>query len=129
MMSTLKIQIGLKIYNDLKKKSGIRILQNVDEKELISIVDNCKFGIFPSNYEGFGMPILETIARGKNILVNNKLELDHFQNCQKVRLVSFDQMITNDDILWAETYHDCNDECISSKNWLDSVHVIKKYID
>ena len=107
---------GIKIFNILKNDFGVNILQNINEKELISIVDNCVFSIFPSDYEGIGMPILETIARGKNILVNNKLELDHFRNSERVKFVSFDKIINDKDILWAETYHDQINELYLPKN-------------
>ena len=117
---------GIKIFNILKNDFGVNILQNINEKELISIVDNCVFSIFPSDYEGFGMPILETIARGKNsFLVNNKLELDHFRNSERVKFVSFDKIINDKDILWAETYHDQINESISSKDWSDSANTLK----
>ena len=104
-------------------------LENIRENELISIVDNCVFSIFPSHYEGFGMPILETIARGKNILVNNELELDHFKNSERVKFVSFDKIINDEDILWAETYHNQINGCISAKDWSDSAASLKKYIN
>ena len=75
------------------------------------------------------MPILETIARGKNILVNNELELDHFRNSEKVKFVSFDKIINDEDILWAETYHNQIKECISVKDWSDSAASLKKYLN
>ncbi len=120
---------GKKILNILKKDFNVIILENIGENELISIVDNCVFSIFPSHYEGFGMPILETIARGKNILVNNQLELDHFKNSERVKFVSFDKIINDEDILWAETYHNQINGCISTKDWSDSAASLRKYIN
>lgn len=129
LIGTPQDRSGVKILNILKNDFNVIILQNIEEKELISIVDNCVFSIFPSDYEGFGMPILETIARGKNILVNSKLELDHFRVSERVKFVSFDKIIDDKDILWAETYHNQINECISSKDWSDSAASLKKYLN
>ena len=129
LVGTSQDKTGDIILNRLKKITNIRILENISEKELIEIVRNSEFGIFPSNYEGFGMPILETISQGKNILVNEKLQLDHFKHNNRIKFVSFKKNISNHDIFWAQTYHKSNDNCISKNNWANSVAKIEKYLD
>lgn len=43
----------------------------VPDEELISLYDQCLFYVFPSLYEGFGLPPLEAIALGAPIVVSN----------------------------------------------------------
>ena len=120
---------GYEIIEKLKKMPMIRIVQNIDEDGLICLVQNCEFSIFPSKYEGFGMPILEAISQGKNVLVNNELELDHFKKCDRVKFVSFDKIINEKDLVWAQTYHSSNSECISNKDWSHSANEILNWVN
>lgn len=48
----------------LKKHPNIRFLNRVDDKTLIKIYSNAKVFIYPSRYEGFGIPPLEAQACG-----------------------------------------------------------------
>ena len=42
-----------------------------DEKEIIAIYDRTKLFVYPSLYEGFGMPLIEAIARGCRVLCSD----------------------------------------------------------
>jgi len=56
------------------KESGLRqqIKQkSFDEKELGHFYKNAKFFVFPSQYEGFGIPVLESMACGCPIILSN----------------------------------------------------------
>lgn len=45
------------------------------DKEFACIMSGCKAVIFPSLYEGFGMPIVEAMLYGKPVLCSNKASL------------------------------------------------------
>ena len=120
---------GDKIIEKLEKMPMIRIVQNIDEDRLICLVKNCEFSIFPSRYEGFGMPILEAISQGKNVLVNNELELDHFKKCDRVKFISFNKTIDEKDLAWAQTYHSSDPKCISNKDWSHSANEILNLVN
>jgi glycosyltransferase involved in cell wall biosynthesis len=47
----------------------------VDERELAALMDACAALIFPSLYEGFGMPVLEAMARGRPVLCSGVTSL------------------------------------------------------
>ena len=47
----------------------------LSEEELAALLASCKALIFPSLYEGFGMPILEAMAFSKPILCSNVTSL------------------------------------------------------
>ncbi len=43
--------------------------------EFASLLDNCRGVIFPSLYEGFGMPVLEAMEHGKPVACSNRTSL------------------------------------------------------
>ena len=50
----------------LKKKGRpIKWLQHVDQETLETKYSRCLFTVYPSLYEGYGLPILESLIRGK----------------------------------------------------------------
>ena len=47
----------------------------VSDSQLVALIENCKAFVFPSYYEGFGMPPLEALLRGATIIVSNSSSL------------------------------------------------------
>lgn len=60
-----------KKYIDLNKIKNLLILGYVTDDEVASLMSNCKAFIFPSKFEGFGIPPLEAIALGATAIVSN----------------------------------------------------------
>jgi hypothetical protein len=56
---------------DTDLASKISILQNVNDAELERFYENCLFTIFPSFYEGWGLPVAESFAHGKLCVSSN----------------------------------------------------------
>ncbi|HMB08316.1 MAG TPA: glycosyltransferase, partial [Isosphaeraceae bacterium] len=46
-------------------KDRIRIFDNLGDAELAWLYRNCLFTVFPSLYEGWGLPVVESLALGK----------------------------------------------------------------
>ena len=98
-------KFGLSIRKNLQNYKNIKIYSNISELRLMKLVDNSLFAIFPSNYEGFGMPILEAISLKKKILISKSLKLKHFNNCSLVKRVDFKNGVKVKDINWAKSNH------------------------
>lgn len=64
-----------KIKTDPEVNQSITICNNVDDVELNWLYQNCLFAVAPSFYEGWGMPVLESIARGKSVVCSNTSSL------------------------------------------------------
>jgi len=52
-------------------KDKILILSDVSDQELSWLYTNCRFSIFPSLYEGWGLPVAESLAHGRMCIASN----------------------------------------------------------
>jgi len=50
---------------------AIRILTDVDDAALGVLYDNCRFTLYPSHYEGWGLPVVESLNHGKPCLTSD----------------------------------------------------------
>jgi glycosyltransferase involved in cell wall biosynthesis len=49
----------------------IAILENIDDRELADLYSTAEFCIYPSEHEGYGLPVVEALASGKAVLASN----------------------------------------------------------
>lgn len=56
---------------DLNELSNVKFLGYISDNEFVSLAKNSKAFIFPSFYEGFGLPPLEAMAVGATVIVSN----------------------------------------------------------
>lgn len=62
---------------DYEQLSNVEFLGYVSDEELYSLYKNAKGFIFPSLYEGFGLPPLEAIAMGTKVVFASDIEVLH----------------------------------------------------
>ena len=58
-------------FGELAPEEGLRILGGVPEDELSSLYSNAAAFLFPSFYEGFGLPALEAMQCGAPVITSN----------------------------------------------------------
>jgi len=64
--------VKIKIENDNEKlKNRIKFLDYVDGNDLPSLYQNASLFVYPSLYEGFGLPVLEAMAGGVPVITSN----------------------------------------------------------
>ena len=49
----------------LRASDRIVIMDNIDDRTLAALYDQADFCIYPSEYEGYGLPVVEALARGR----------------------------------------------------------------
>lgn len=72
---------------------------NTDEK-LSSIINDFHCGVFPSRSEGFGLPILQSLACGKGIITTNYSAITEFCNKENSILMEVDEFEPAIDNKW-----------------------------
>jgi glycosyltransferase involved in cell wall biosynthesis len=71
--------------NLMREDEGVRCLGYVDERLLGSLYRSCLAFVFPSSYEGFGIPIVEAMHHGAPVIASEiptSVELDRRHNRQ-----------------------------------------------
>jgi glycosyltransferase involved in cell wall biosynthesis len=51
-------------------RDHIRLLHDVDDAQLDQLYDDCLLTVYPSHYEGWGLPVCESLGRGKVCLAS-----------------------------------------------------------
>lgn len=61
----------LKTYERIRNGDDIIITNYVNERDLLSLYQNAEMFVFPTRYEGFGIPALEAMACGAPVITSN----------------------------------------------------------
>jgi glycosyltransferase involved in cell wall biosynthesis len=61
--------------DDCKIPDNVRMLGFVSDEDACALIKNCKAFIFPSVYEGFGLPPLEALALGATVISSDAASL------------------------------------------------------
>ena len=106
------------VENDPIVSKAITILDGPDDAQLTWLYKNCLYTIFPSFYEGWGMPVAESLAYGKMCIASNTSSLteiapeivDHFspydtgELLEKIMLYSDKKLLKSKEALIKKTY-------------------------
>ncbi len=59
------------VHDERREQSGVRWLGFVGEQELVELYRHATALVFPTRYEGFGLPVLEAMARRTPVIASN----------------------------------------------------------
>lgn len=68
-------QASIDLVKRLRLEEKVLFLNYLPEKDLLYLYNTCLFFIFPSLYEGFGLPVLEAMNCGAPVVVSNTSSL------------------------------------------------------
>jgi glycosyltransferase involved in cell wall biosynthesis len=56
-------------------RQRVRIITEPEDEQLAALYANCLFTVFPSFYEGWGLPVTESLCMGKTVAASNRASL------------------------------------------------------
>lgn len=75
----------------LQETDRVVCMEDVDDTSLGSLYDHASFCIYPSEYEGYGLPVVEALARGKPVLASDVGVVPELQSSLLKRLPPRDE--------------------------------------
>lgn len=138
MLTVLAGKIGWKseeIVQSIEKysKTGcLKYLQYVSDQEKALLMKNCFIFVFPSFYEGFGLPVVEALKNGTLVLVSNTSSLNELMNIDELRFDPLDYKQLKEKIIYfyanKEAYIEYRRKCNELSLKFDNAQLIEKYI-
>lgn len=83
----------------LKNLSNVKLLGYVTDSQVKWLMKNCKAFIFPSYYEGFGIPPLEALSVGAKIIIANAASLPEIYKNSAVYINPYDSNCNLENLL------------------------------
>lgn len=122
---------GGKVKNDnvefTSKAKNLIFLGYITNEEIKALMENCKAFIFPSIYEGFGLPPLEALSQGAEIIVSNAASLPEVYKNTAHYIDPYDSNIDLDAILTTKV--DDASEALDRYGWNKSAFELKDAIN
>jgi len=92
----------LALADQLGVRNRVRLFGYADDSQLVSLYQNAEFTLYPSFYEGFGLPVVEAMACGCPVIASNTSSLPEIMP----------------DAEWMVNPHDLNDIAIKMRRML-----------
>jgi len=66
---------NIELLKTIKETPGVKYIGYVDDEDKMELYKNASLFVFPSLYEGFGLPVLEAMACGVPVITSNRSSL------------------------------------------------------
>ncbi|MDO4507330.1 MAG: glycosyltransferase family 1 protein [Spirochaetales bacterium] len=96
---------------DLNKIENVVLLGYVSDEEVKALMQKCKAFVFPTYYEGFGIPPLEALSAGTKIIVSNIASLPEIYGDSAVYINPNETDVDLNELMTKET--SCPEEVLS----------------
>jgi glycosyltransferase involved in cell wall biosynthesis len=87
------------IRNDPWVARTVTVLNDASDAELAWLYDNCAFTLYPSWYEGWGLPLSESLAYGKTFIASDRSSLPQAGQGLGVHLDPYDLIAWGREVL------------------------------
>ncbi|WPX08897.1 glycosyltransferase family 4 protein [Anaerocellum danielii] len=124
-----KVVQSIKEYS---KKGCLKYLEYVNDVEKNLLMKNCFVFVFPSFYEGFGLPVVEALKNGALVLVSDTSSLKELINIDELRFNPLDCTQLSEKIINFyinnEAYTKFRKKCNELSSKFENKQVIEKYV-
>ena len=84
---------------DLQKLSNVKLLGYLNDGQVKWLMKNCKAFVFPSYYEGFGIPPLEALSTGAKIIISDAASLPEIFQAAAIYINPYDSNCNLEELL------------------------------
>lgn len=98
------------LHEDQQVQPYILRLQNISDSDLNHLYQNCLFTVYPSLYEGWGLPVAESLAYGKFCLASNAASIPEIGGDLVHYLPPQDESAWTEHLEWYFRYPEVVDE-------------------
>jgi glycosyltransferase involved in cell wall biosynthesis len=111
-------------------------LNNVNDTELVMLYETALFCVFPSLYEGWGLPVSEALSLGKAVICSDRGSLPEVGGDLVRYLDPWNPQIWAEELykmstddLWRAKWENRSRDLYATRSWRVSASEIKKHID
>lgn len=115
------------IKEKLDVPENVHLLGYVSDDEAKWLIRHCKAFLFPSLYEGFGIPPLEALALGAKVIISNQTSLPEIYGDCAYYINPLDYNVNLDELM-REPVGDCQ-AILDKYSWKKSAEEIRKIIE
>ena len=107
--------------------SNVHMLGYISDEDVCSLMKHCKAFIFPSLYEGFGLPPLEALALGTEVIASNRASLPEVlgKSVHYINPLKYDINIER----LLEQKVDNKEKCLMRYSWNNSAIALLKVLN
>lgn len=116
-----------KYSEELKKMPNVVVLGYISDEEVVALMKNCKAFIFPSKYEGFGMPPMEAMAHGAKAIVSTAGSLPEVYGNTVYYIDPYKTDYILDDVM--KGIIEGPEKVLERFSWKDAANIIKNEIE
>lgn len=122
----------IKLIKNHKYKNDIIYLNYVSDMEKYILLKNCLIFIFPSLYEGFGLPVVEAMKMGSVAVVSKSSSLNELIEIEDIKFDALDSEELADKLVklisCSNLYAKCKQYCVKRAEYFNWDDAAKKYI-
>ncbi|WP_026662310.1 glycosyltransferase family 4 protein [Butyrivibrio proteoclasticus] len=111
---------------EIDMPDNVRLLGYVSDEDLSVLIKNCKAFLFPSLYEGFGLPPIEALAYGANVIVSDIPVFNEVLGEAVAHIDPYDYEIELKDIAYPNK--DTRDRILNNYSWEKGAMILKNTI-
>jgi len=114
------------------KTGCLKYLKYVSDQEKTLLMKNCFLFVFPSFYEGFGLPVVEALKNGALVLVSDTSSLKELVNIDELRFDPLDYKQLKEKIIYfyanKKAFIEYRRKCNELSLKFDNAQLIEKYV-
>jgi glycosyltransferase involved in cell wall biosynthesis len=103
---------------------NVEFLGYVSDEDFVTLAKNCKAFVFPSLYEGFGIPPLEAMCVGASVVVSNIPVLKEIFSSSAYYINPYEKTVCLESLLTGDVSN--SEEVLDRFSWEKSAGVMKK---